>query len=270
MQEISGNIWTQHKFGRWVVVTTNGSKSAFAKKIVDYVPKLSTAKNKKNLFVFDESRIITFPIKHHWRANVSLDLVERSLKQLVYWADNPIRKYGKFYLPRVACDAGELAWSVVAPLMRKYLDDRFVVVSPVGASKQLVVDSKDYRVEGFFPPWTSPSGKVVFSKVPFSYSFHLKDQVQRFLTDYKPFAEIRTYYKGKEVSVRTLSINYKYKVRGVFAAHLSADGKTFRQEKKFTYYYLDRERVLHFLNTYKPFDKINIYDVAGRDVTSRF
>jgi len=144
MQEIFGNIWEQHEVGRWVVITTNGDVRkdgacvmgrGVAKQAADKFPDLpyklgnalNVGGNKVN--IFDDLKIITLPVKHHWKDKADLNLIAKSLQQLVAWADIPPRKHGKFYMVRPGCDNGRRDWETeVKPICSTYLDDRFVIV----------------------------------------------------------------------------------------------------------------------------------------------
>ena len=144
MQEIFGNIWEQYELGRWVVITTNGATRkdgacvmgrGVAKQAADKFPNLpynlgellKVGGNK--VYIFDDLKIITLPVKYHWREQADLDLIETSLQQLVAWAGIPPRKHGKFYMVRPGCSNGRRDWETeVKPLCMKYLDDRFVIV----------------------------------------------------------------------------------------------------------------------------------------------
>ena len=144
MQEIFGDIWEQNKLKRWVIITTNGTVRndgacvmgrGVAKQAATRFPKLpfqlgdKIASAGNNVYVFDDLKIITLPVKHHWKDKADLDLIEKSLKQLVEWADEPPRKHGKFYMVRPGCSNGKRDWKTeVKPLCEKYLDDRFVIV----------------------------------------------------------------------------------------------------------------------------------------------
>jgi len=142
MIEQTGNLWDYHKLGRWIIITTNGTirkdgacvmGRGTAKQAAVKFPQLPYELGAKlsggnNVYVFDKYNIITLPVKHHWREQADLNLIERSLRQLVEWADNP-RKHGKFYLTKPGCGNGRRDWeSEVKPICQKYLDDRFVVV----------------------------------------------------------------------------------------------------------------------------------------------
>lgn len=71
--------------------------------------------------------IFSFPTKHHYKDNSDLNLIEDSAKQLV----DKVNKlnFKEVYLPKVGCGKGNLNWFEVEPVLDKYLDDRFIVVS---------------------------------------------------------------------------------------------------------------------------------------------
>lgn len=71
--------------------------------------------------------LIAFPTKRDYRKPSTLALVEQSARQLV----NLIEPDDIVALPRVGCGerTGRLAWSDVKPILERYLDDRFVVLS---------------------------------------------------------------------------------------------------------------------------------------------
>lgn len=76
----------------------------------------------------DGSHGASFPVKHHWREQADLDLIERSAHQLVELAG----KFGYNALfPRPGCGNGARSWPRdVKPLLEKFLfDERFVVIS---------------------------------------------------------------------------------------------------------------------------------------------
>jgi hypothetical protein len=143
MLELKGNLWDYHKLGRWIVITTNGdtrkdgaavmgrgTAQQAAKKFPSFPyelgEELETSGNQ--VYVWHPYKIITLPVKHHWREVADLELIEKSLQELVKWADNP-RKHGKFYMTRPGCGNGKRDWeSEVKPICEKYLDNRFVIV----------------------------------------------------------------------------------------------------------------------------------------------
>ena len=62
-----------------------------------------------------------------WAAKADLKIIEESCKQLVALADR--LKLRDVHLPRPGCGAGELSYEAVRPILEKYLDDRFIIVS---------------------------------------------------------------------------------------------------------------------------------------------
>jgi len=100
----------------------------------------------------DSKRIISFPVKPEtvifngsnavkhmrsrfrvgdtvpgWAAKADLGVIEQSCKQLVALADR--LKLRDVHLPRPGCGAGELRYEAVRPILEKYLDDRFIIVT---------------------------------------------------------------------------------------------------------------------------------------------
>lgn len=71
--------------------------------------------------------IVSFPVKRHWREDADLELIERSVGELLELSE----EYGwrTVVMPRPGCGAGKLSWDTVRPLLANQLDDRFTVVS---------------------------------------------------------------------------------------------------------------------------------------------
>lgn len=70
--------------------------------------------------------IFSFPTKHHWRDNSTLELIDQSARELVElaaysgWTNN-------IYLPTPGCGLGGLKWADVKPVLEQHLDDRFII-----------------------------------------------------------------------------------------------------------------------------------------------
>lgn len=146
MQEVKGDIWNYYDKGNWIVIPTNGTVKANGEAVMGRglalraklkFPQLPFALGRfinaygNVVFVsnlqgkgFKAIRLITFPVKNHWKETASLHLIERSCNQLVYVAPQNF----PIYLPRVGCGNGRLDWEDVKPILERYLDDRFIVV----------------------------------------------------------------------------------------------------------------------------------------------
>ena len=77
-------------------------------------------------------RLITFPVKHHWRQKADLELIKRSANELRNLINDlnvrnmfalPLR----IALPRPGCGNGGLDWKSVKSWIEIVLDDRFTV-----------------------------------------------------------------------------------------------------------------------------------------------
>ena len=75
-----------------------------------------------------EQDLITFPVKHNWWEKADLDLIEKSSFKLRDWA-NECPHWKKILMPRPGCGNGGLDWGNVKPILEKYLDDRFFVIT---------------------------------------------------------------------------------------------------------------------------------------------
>ena len=145
MREMRGNLWQKHAEGHWIVVTTNPIIAygrnprgevvmgrGIARQTRDKFPGFAERfaedirARGNHVFAYPDVRIITFPVKSHWRDAAELPLIERSCQELVELVGKQLP--GKeVYLPRPGCSNGRLAWSDVKPILQKCLDDRFVV-----------------------------------------------------------------------------------------------------------------------------------------------
>jgi hypothetical protein len=140
MIEIQGNLWEY--FGTAIVaVTTNGlvTKSGKAvlgngcareagERIPGLAARLGTLLTERGNHVQDlDDGLVNFPVEHSPYENPDLRLIERSAKELVELADT--KGWKKVVIPRPGCGGGGLSWKEVKPLLEKYLDDRFLVIT---------------------------------------------------------------------------------------------------------------------------------------------
>lgn len=141
MKEINGNLFDYSV----IVIPTNGivktdnrlvmgagvaleAKNKF--KDLDLVFGEKVSKFGNIVFVTDynfDTILFSFPTKHHYKNDSDLTLIEISAKQLVDKVNK--MKLTEVYLPKIGCGYGNLSWSEVKPVLEKYLDDRFIIVS---------------------------------------------------------------------------------------------------------------------------------------------
>lgn len=80
--------------------------------------------NKVHLLISGKPNIFSFPTKNHWKDPSDIELIKKSLLELVELTNS--NKWKKVILPRPGCNNGKLDWNEV----RKYcelLDDRFYI-----------------------------------------------------------------------------------------------------------------------------------------------
>ena len=142
MLEIQGDIWEAHALGHWIVITTNGivrkdgacvmgrgvaRDAALRYPILPVLLGTLLTEHGNHVFRLGSYRIITFPVKHHWREPADLDLIRQSAIELL---TGTVTLEPPIYMVRPGCGNGQLAWEDVRPVLAPLLDDRFVVVHP--------------------------------------------------------------------------------------------------------------------------------------------
>jgi len=140
MLETKGNLWEY--FGTAIVaVTTNGLVAKSGKAVLgngcareagERVPGLATRlgtvlSDGGNHVQYLGDGIVNFPVEHSPYENPDLRLIERSTKELV--ALTEAKGWKKVVVPRPGCGGGGLSWQEVKPVLEKYLDDRFLVIT---------------------------------------------------------------------------------------------------------------------------------------------
>ena len=75
----------------------------------------------------DETAILSFPTKHNYRDKSSLELIKRSAKRLVYWANSTGAK--TIVIPSPGTGLGGLSKEVVYSALNDILDSRFTIVT---------------------------------------------------------------------------------------------------------------------------------------------
>ncbi len=74
----------------------------------------------------DASHVGSFPVKHHWKEQADLDLIETSARRLIELADK--FGYERIFLPRPGCGNGGRSWGEVRARLEPLLDERFTIL----------------------------------------------------------------------------------------------------------------------------------------------
>jgi hypothetical protein len=141
MHEVVGDLWDVHAAGEVVAITTNGMVTKSGKSIMLRGCARQAAIRYPEILkihgvlllnhgnhVFDLGRrVVSFPVEEDPYQNPNVRLIEQSCKELVELVD--YRGWQKVFVPRPGCGGGGLAWSEVRPIVDKYFDDRFYVIS---------------------------------------------------------------------------------------------------------------------------------------------
>ena len=155
MIEKFGDIWTHHAEGGWIVIATNigwkkdgtnpmgaGTARDASDKYPDlarwYGEKCQKFGDKTAVLPYKRGRLFLFPTKLlaaqpwlSWQHDSCPSLIQKSASQLSIWVDiyktkgTPMIK--PIGVPLVGCQNGNLRKKQVLPILRKYLDDRFIL-----------------------------------------------------------------------------------------------------------------------------------------------
>ena len=141
MIEIKGNLW-DYINSAIICITTNGYVKKNGECVMgkgcaleckqrfpDIPFKLGNLiKTYGNKVFYLDNHIVSFPVKHNWFEKADLILIEKSCKELVELI-NLNENVKKVILPRPGVGNGKLSYSDVKPILEKYLDDRFYIIS---------------------------------------------------------------------------------------------------------------------------------------------
>jgi len=145
MKEIVGDLWALHAKGNWIVIPTNGIVNKDGHAVMGRGLALQAKERFKGFpiilgaalklqgnapFWWTAEKLITMPVKHHWREQATPLLIRKSAAALMkmrrFVTQEPI------YLPRPGCGNGGLRWEAVRPYIVDVLDDNFTVVEYEG------------------------------------------------------------------------------------------------------------------------------------------
>ena len=70
-------------------------------------------------------RIVTFPVKAHWKEQARPDLIAQSCMEILLLADRMM--WSTIAMVRPGCGNGGLRWQEVEPILDSWLDERFTV-----------------------------------------------------------------------------------------------------------------------------------------------
>jgi O-acetyl-ADP-ribose deacetylase (regulator of RNase III) len=141
MQEISGDLWSEHARGAVVAITTNGTVDKVGRAIMlrgcarqareqfpDILKTLGTLIRHHGNHVFDLGhQIVSFPIEENPYQVPEPRLIEQSCRELVELAD--YKGWRKIVVPRPGCGSGGLQWSDVRKILARHLDERFHIIT---------------------------------------------------------------------------------------------------------------------------------------------
>jgi len=80
------------------------------------------------IIIWEPKPIISFPTKFNYWEKSLVELIEKSLKELVILTDQ--MKWKKVILPRPGCNNGGLSWfGLIKPLLEQILNERFWIIN---------------------------------------------------------------------------------------------------------------------------------------------
>lgn len=150
MKEEVGNLWDHADAGRWVCITTNGEVTKAGTAVMGRGTALQAKRrwpalpgalgdairrtDGRRLHIFQDWRLVAFPVKRHWADPADLELIKDSAFALAM-----LVTVGAFdiappvYLPRPGCGNGQLAWADVRPVIARILPDEVIVIDRVAS-----------------------------------------------------------------------------------------------------------------------------------------
>lgn len=141
MKEIVGDLWEEHGQGAVVAITTNGAVNRVGRaemprgcarqareRYPGLLKTLGALLSQHGNHVFDLGhQIVSFPVEENPYQHPELSLIEQSCRELVELAN--YKGWQKIVVPRPGCGGGGLSWHDVKPILGRYFDERFYVIS---------------------------------------------------------------------------------------------------------------------------------------------
>lgn len=137
MLERRGNLWTFPADYR--IITTNGSINAAGRAVMgrgcaleaterfpllDYELGRTLQQRGNHVHMFDQYKLLTFPVKEYWHDIADVDLIKQSVEELSTYIHPKFR----YVMPRAGCGFGRLQWDAVRPLLEP-LPQNVVVIT---------------------------------------------------------------------------------------------------------------------------------------------
>jgi hypothetical protein len=140
MREIHGDLWEYHGTAI-IAITTNGQLSqkgeavfgnGCARQARERFPDLAQRLGARlaaqgNHVAYLGNGIVSFPVEHTPFETPDPRLIARSARELKSLAD--VMGWDRIVVPRPGCGGGGLEWKDVKPVLERYLDDRFTIIT---------------------------------------------------------------------------------------------------------------------------------------------
>lgn len=151
MLEVEGNLWDPKFNPCWRCITTNGTLNKKGEAVLgkgcalearQRYPRLHILlggliqKNGNVLQTFPDMKLITFPVKDHWKSRASMGLIKESCIHLRNLIDMGYFEGSVILLPRPGCGAGGLLWEDVKIEIGDMLPDMVIAIHHISSSQK--------------------------------------------------------------------------------------------------------------------------------------